>query len=122
MESDHDLRARALLDQLNEIDQRILGVTGRTLTKTERILRLGLFGVFLILLALSASTLERLGIGLALPMSALIVGSLSSGPVIRLLQRRKLERERDRVLALYEQIDRRLGPSPGDSEDACGVN
>jgi len=114
MEPDQDLRAKALIDQLKEIDERILGVTGRPLTKTQRAFRLGLFGGFLILLALSAPPLERMGVGLVLPVSALMAVSLASGPLIRFLQRRRLERERDRVVALYEEIDRRLGPSPGD--------
>ena len=106
MESDQDIRAKALLDQLNEIDQRILGVPGRRLTKIQRVVRLGLFGAVLILLALSQSRLEQLGIGMTLPVSALIVGSLSFGPLFRLFQRRMIKRERDRVLALYEEIDR----------------
>ena len=122
MKLDQDLRAKALIDQLNEIDQRILGVSGRSLTRTERVFRLGLFGGFLILLAISAPPLERMGVGLALPVAALMAGSLSTGPLIRFLRRRRLERERDRVIALYEEIDRRLGPSPGDSTGAGGVS
>ena len=122
MESDRDLRAKALIDQLNEIDQRIVEVTGRPLTNTERVVRLVLFGVLLILLALSASTLEQLGIGLALPVTALVVGGFLSGPLIGIFRKRKLERDRDRVLALYQEMDRRLRPSPGDPEEAGGVN
>lgn len=116
MDSDQDFRTKALVDQLDQIDQRILEVTGLPMTRTQRVLRLGMCGVFLILLALSASTLEQLWIGVALPVWALIVAFLSFGPLIRLFQRRKLERERDRVLALYEEIGRRLGTSQEDSE------
>ena len=84
--------------------------------------RLGLFGGFLILVAISTPPLERMGVGLALPVAALMAGSLSTGPLIRFLRRRRLERERDRAMALYEEIDRRLGPGPDDSTGARGVS
>ena len=74
------------------------------------------------LIAVSAPPLERMGVGLALPVSILMVGSISSGPLIRLFQRRRLEREKDRVLALYEEIDRRLGPTPDGSEEPRRVS
>ena len=122
MKPDEDLRAKALIDQLNEIDMRILEVTHRPLTMTQRVFRLGVFGGVLILLAISAPPLARMGVGLALPVSVLMVGSLSSGPLIRFLQRRKLEWERDRVMALYEEIDRRLGSSPADSSGTRSVS
>ena len=110
METDQDIRAKALLDQLNEIDQRILCVREGHLNKKIRVLNTGIFGIFVVLLALSVSSLERAGVHLALPAGVLMVAFLGSGPLIRLFQTRKLERERDRVLALYEEIDRRLAP------------
>ena len=122
MNLDRDLRAKALIDQLNEIDQQILGVSGRPLTRTERVFRLGLFGGFLILLAISAPPLEKMGVSLALPVAAVMAGSLGTRPLIRFLRRRRLERERDRIMALYEEIDRRLGPGPGDSTGGSAVS
>lgn len=116
MEPDQDIRAKALLDQLNEIDQRILGVRGRPPTKIQRIVTLGFVGAVLILLALIQSRLEWSGLGMALPLSALIVGGLSVKTLFRFLQSRMLKRERDRVLALYEEIDRRaalISPEEG---------
>ena len=114
MEPDHDIRTKALLDQLTEIDQRILESRGQNVSKKERILRTGLLGVFVVLLALSASNLESPGVSLAIPAAVLMVGSFSTGPLIRLFHRRKLERERDRVLALYDEIDRRVALGSGD--------
>ena len=122
MIADQDLRTEALLGQLEEIDQQILDVTSNPLTRTQRVQRLGLFGFLLVLLALSANTLEAMGIGMALPAWALVVGFLSFGPLIRLFQKRKLERRRDRVLALYEEIGRRLGSGREDTGGESGVS
>ena len=119
MTQDHDLRAEALMDQLNEIDERLLDVSGRPPTKTQRVFRLGLIGGFLILLAISAPPLEKMGVGLALPVAVLLAGSLGVGRFVQFLRMRRLERERDRVMALYEEIDRRLGLGPGDSKEPC---
>jgi hypothetical protein len=116
METDQDLRTEALLAQLEEIDQQILEVTRHPLNRTQRVLRLALFGIILVLLALFSSTLERMGIGVALPVWAVVVGFLGYGPLIRFFQKRKLEGKRERVLTLYEEIGRRLGSGQGEPE------
>jgi len=116
MEADQDLRTEALLAHLEEIDQQILEITRHPLNRTQRVLRLSLFGIILVLLALLASTLERIGIGLVLPVWGVVAGFFSYGPLVRFFQRRKLEEERDRVLALYEEIGRRLESGQGDHE------
>ncbi len=109
MEPDQDIRAEVLLGQLNEIDERIRFVKGRNLTLKQRVLHASVAGAFVILLALSVSDLARLGFLPAIPAVGLILLLFGSGPLIRRNQTRKLERERDRVLAFYEEIDRTAG-------------
>lgn len=109
MEPDQDIRAEALLGQLNEIDERIRFVKGRHLTIKQRVLHASIAGIFVILLALSVSDLARLGFLPAIPALGLVFLLFGSGPLIRHNQTRKLARERDRVLAFYEEIDRKAG-------------
>lgn len=98
MEGDQDIRARALLDQLSEIDRRLHAASNWRSSWKQRTWLIGSCAVLLALVARTGSDLIPLIVALAmLP--------LASEPVIRDFMTRRLERERDRVIDLYEEID-----------------
>ena len=94
-----DVRASALLDQLTELDEREAEVRKNRTGWKRR-------GFFLGILGLSALSLELNSIDALVP--ALLLGFIVSTPryLIRHLTLRRIGRERTRLLALYDAIDR----------------
>jgi len=100
MAGDQDIRARALVDQLSEIDRRLHAASNWKTSWKQRTWHIVLCGILLALVARTGSDLVPLIVALTLLPPA-------SEPVIRHFMTRRLERERDRVFNLCEEIDRR---------------
>ena len=101
MKKSQDIRARALSDQLREIDERYEGVEAWS---SSWRMRAGQVVSSLVVLVLVA----QWGKDLIGPGIAFVLLYFSIDPLGRLYLRRKAEKERARVIRLFEEIDERV--------------
>ena len=113
MKPGEDVRAQVLAHQLDEIDRRIQWWKRESLPMKHRLILSGTMGGMVVFLASKVSELEGVQNAITISLVGLIIAFPLYMQVIQIVQTRRLEREKDRILALYEEIDRRVALRSG---------